>query len=225
MLSLPQKVTIQLRKLTCRHHMLSLPRKVTVLHHQMLDTLQHHQVLHLPWKVRLQYHQILHLPGEVTLQHHQILHLPQKLNITKHRDSRKITVMIYPRTSPNIIPATQNDSPDWSLSHMKHHVQWAARGVTPQTSPNTTPATMSWLICVRYETSFAACDRFDSYPSMTSKTEPSVHRVFSCFHNIFCAKRIQRFVLSRISRMLRLPQKMTLQDPKYCICCGCQYSS
>ena len=64
-----------------------------------------------------------------SLQLHQILHLPRKMN--RMIDPHQIWNVIYnarssrhhPATSPNTAPATQNESHDWSASHMKRHLQ------------------------------------------------------------------------------------------------------
>ena len=66
------------------------------------------------------FHQMLHLPRKVTLQHHQMLRLP-----------RKVTFLQTHQIHPDIAPATQNDSHDWSCSHMKHHLQCAEEQVSP----------------------------------------------------------------------------------------------
>ena len=63
----------------------------------------------------------------VTLQHHEILPLPRKISLIIDRN------VIYnarsdrrrPPTSPNTAPATKNDSPDESSSHMKYHLHCA----------------------------------------------------------------------------------------------------
>ena len=60
-------------------------------------------------------------------------------------------------TSPNTAPATQNESHDWSASHMKRHLQWAEQ---QESQSNFTKYCachakwFSWLIRVTYETSF-----------------------------------------------------------------------
>ena len=70
----------------------------------------------------------------VILQLHQILHLPRKMTVMI--DPRHIWNVIYNArsnrshnpTSPNTAPATQNESHDWSASHMKR--QFTMRGAT-----------------------------------------------------------------------------------------------
>ena len=82
----------------------------------------------------------------VILQLHQILHLPRKMTVMI--DPRHICNVIYNKrsnrshnpTSPNTAPATQNDSHDWSASHMKRHLQCAEQQTHTATSPNTAPA-------------------------------------------------------------------------------------
>ena len=63
----------------------------------------------------------------------------------------------HPPTSPNIAPATQNESHDWSTSHMKRHLQCAEQQSTLSnlTKYCTCHAKwISWLIRITYETSF-----------------------------------------------------------------------
>ena len=63
----------------------------------------------------------------------------------------------HPPTSPNTAPATQNESHDWSASHMKRHLQCAEQ---QESSSNFTKYCachakwISWLIRITYETSF-----------------------------------------------------------------------
>ena len=74
---------------------------------------------------------------DLILQHHQVLRLPRKM--TRIIYPRDIWNVIYnarrnrhhPPTSPNTAPATQNDSHDWSSSHMKRHLQCAEQQASP----------------------------------------------------------------------------------------------
>ena len=81
---------------------------------------------------------------KVTLQHHQMLHpatksdTPTSPNAAPAPNSDTATspntapaMKSNTPTSPNTAPATQNDSHDWSCSHMKRHLQWAT-GITLQ---------------------------------------------------------------------------------------------
>ena len=85
----------------------------------------------------LKFHRILRLPRKVTLRHHQILRLPRKM--MRIIDCRRIWNVIYnarshrhrPPTSPNTAPAPQNDSHDWSSSHMERHLQCAEQQASP----------------------------------------------------------------------------------------------
>ena len=73
----------------------------------------------------------------VTIQLHQILRLPRKMNLMI--DPRHIWNVIYnarsnklhTTTSPNTAPATQNESHDWSASHMKRRLQCAEQAKSP----------------------------------------------------------------------------------------------
>ena len=60
-------------------------------------------------------------------------------------------------TSPNTAPATQNESHDWSASHMKRHLQCAEQVKSPFKLTNYCACHakwISWLTRVTYETSF-----------------------------------------------------------------------
>ena len=83
------------------------------------------------WLIRITYETSFTMRGatRVTLQLHQILRLPRKMNLMI--DPHHIWNVIYkarsnksqPPSSPNIAPATQNESHDWSASDMKRHLQ------------------------------------------------------------------------------------------------------
>ena len=97
------------------------------------------------------------------LQRHQILHLPRKMTLMS--DVRHIWNLIYnarsnsthPPTSPNTVPATQNDSHEWCPSHLKRHLHCAEQ---QDSSSNVTKYCtchakwLSWVMSVTYETSF-----------------------------------------------------------------------
>ena len=99
---------------------------------------------------------------EVTLQHHQILRLPRKMTLMI--DPRHIWNVIYtarshrgdPPTSPNTVPATQNDSHDWSASHMRRYLQCAEQRLPSNITKYCAchAKWLSWLIRVTYETLF-----------------------------------------------------------------------
>ena len=87
----------------------------------------------ISWLIRASHETSFTMRGatRVTLQLHQILRLPRK--ITLMIDPPHICNVIYnarrnrnhPPTSPNTAPATQDESHDWSTSHMKRHLQCA----------------------------------------------------------------------------------------------------
>ena len=98
-----------------------------------------------------------------SLQLQQILRLPGKMNLMI--DPHRIWNVIYnarsnrhhPPTSPNTAPATQNESHDWSISHMKRHLQCAEQQSTPFNLTKYCACHakwISWLIHITYETSF-----------------------------------------------------------------------
>ena len=84
----------------------------------------------------------MRLATGITLQPQQILRLPRKMNLMidpHHRCNVIYNALRYRHhtpTSPNTAPATQNESHDWSASHMKRHLQCAehrgATGITLQ---------------------------------------------------------------------------------------------
>ena len=73
----------------------------------------------------------------VSLQLHQILRLPRNMNLMI--DPPHIWSVIYHAwsnsthlpTSPNNAPVTENDTHDWSCSHMKRHLQCAEQQHSP----------------------------------------------------------------------------------------------
>ena len=93
----------------------------------------------------------------------KILRLPRKMNLMI--DTRHVWNVTYnarsnrshPPTSRNTAPATQNESHDWSASHMKRHLQCAEQ---QESSSNFTKYRtchekwISWLSSVTYETPF-----------------------------------------------------------------------
>ena len=94
--------------------------------------LQYYPVLQsTSWLIRITYETsfTMRRATGITLQPHQILRLPRKMNLMI--DRRRIWNVIYntqsnrhhPPSSPNTAPATQNESHDWSISHMKRHLQ------------------------------------------------------------------------------------------------------
>ena len=99
----------------------------------------------------------------ITLQLHQILRLARKMNLMI--DPHHIWNVIYnaqskshhPATSPNSAPGTQNESDDWSASHMKRHLQCAEQQASPSNLTKYCACHAKWiwwLIRITYETSF-----------------------------------------------------------------------
>ena len=87
----------------------------------------------ISWLTRITYEQSFTM-SEATgliLQRHQILRLPRKMNLMIDPAHMYNIIYIAPsnRThtpaSPNTAPAAQNESHDWSASHMKRHLQGA----------------------------------------------------------------------------------------------------
>ena len=94
----------------------------------------------ISWLIHITYETSFTMRGATvnTLQPHQILRLPRKMNLMI--DPHHIWNVIYnarsnrhhPPTSPNTAPATQNESHDWSTSHMKRHLQCAEQQASLQ---------------------------------------------------------------------------------------------
>ena len=119
----------------------------------------------ISWLIRIAYETsfTMRRATGITLQLHQILRLPRKMNLMI--DPHHIWNVIYnarsnrhhPPTSPNTAPATQNESHDWSTSHMKRHLQCAEQQASPSNFTNYCACHakwISWLIHITYETSF-----------------------------------------------------------------------
>ena len=117
------------------------------------------------WLIRITYETSFTMRGAtgITLQPHQILRQLRKMNLMI--DPHRISNVIYktrsnrhhPPTSPNTAPAMQNESHDWSASHMKRHLQCAEQQASPSNLTKYCACHakwMSWLIVLTYETSF-----------------------------------------------------------------------
>ena len=119
----------------------------------------------ISWLIHITYETSFTMRGATgsTLQPHRILRLPRKMNVMIEPHYRWNVIYNarsnrhHPATSPNTAPATQNESHDWSTSHMKRHLQCAEQQSTPSnlTKYRTCHAKwISWLIHITYETSF-----------------------------------------------------------------------
>ena len=119
----------------------------------------------MSWLILLSYETSVTMRGAtgITLQPHQIVRLPRKRNVMI--DPHQIWNVIYnarsnrhhPPTSRNTAPATQNESHDWSASHMKRHLQCAEQQASPSNLTKYCACHakwISWLIRITYETSF-----------------------------------------------------------------------
>ena len=173
-------------------------------------------------------HQMLRLPRKVTLQLHQILRLPRKMHLMI--DPRHIWHIIYnarsnhshPPMSPNTAPATQNESHDWSASHMKRHLQCAEQA---QSASNLTKYRACHEICkfkISAETPWiASANRktirrhSEHNPITKSHLAPAASETLLVRPwTRFCIKKynISRSgYLPKCHQMLRLPRKVTLQ--------------
>ena len=138
--------------------------KVLLKYYSVL--LQYYPVLQsTSWLIRITYETsfTLRRATKGSLQLHQIMRLPRKVNLMI--DPHRIWNVIYnaqsnrhhPPTSPNIAPATQNESHDWSASHMQRHLQCAEQQASPSNLTKYCACHakwISWLIRITYETSF-----------------------------------------------------------------------
>ena len=119
----------------------------------------------ISWLTRITYETSFTMRGAtgITLQPHQILPLPRKMNLMI--DPHRICNVIYnarsnrhhPPTSPSTAPATQNESHDWSASHMKRHLQCVEQQASPSNRTKYCACHakwMPWLIVLTSETSF-----------------------------------------------------------------------
>ena len=87
----------------------------------------------ISWFIHITYDTSFTMRGAtgITFQPHQILGLPRKMNLMI--DPSLVSNVTYNArsnrhhlpTSPNTAPATQNESHDWSTSHMTRHLQCA----------------------------------------------------------------------------------------------------
>ena len=120
------------------HSSTTLYYSSTTLYYKVL--LQYYPVLQsTSWLIRITYETSFTMRGAtgITLQLQQELRLPRRMNLMI--DPHRIWNVIYnaqsnrhhPPTSPNTAPAAQNESHDWSTSHMKRHLQCAEQQSTP----------------------------------------------------------------------------------------------
>ena len=119
----------------------------------------------ISWLIHITYETSFTMRGATgsTLQPHQILRLPRKMNVMIEPHHRWNVIYNarsnsqHPPTSPNTAPATQNESHDWSASHMKRHLQCAEQQASPSNLTKYCACHakwISWLIRITYETSF-----------------------------------------------------------------------
>ena len=166
----------------------------------------------------------------VILQLHQILHLPRKMNLMI--DPRHIWNVIYNArsnrshnpTSPNTAPATQNESHDWSASHMKRHLQCAEQ---QESQSNFTKQCachakwISWLIRVSHETSFTmrGATRVTLQPHQILRLPRKMNLMswlIRVTYETSFTMRGATNVTRQVHQILRLPRKMNLMiDPRH----------
>ena len=119
----------------------------------------------ISWLIHITYETSFTMRGAtgITLQPHQILRLPRIMNVMIEAHHRWNVIYNarsnrqHPPTSPNTAPATQNESHDWSTSHMRRHLQCAEQQASPSNLTKYCACHakwVSWLIHITYETSF-----------------------------------------------------------------------
>ena len=194
----------------------------------------------ISWLIRVTYETSFRMRGasKVNLEPQQIPHLPRKMNLMI--DPRLIWNVIsnaqskqsQPPTSANTAPATQNESHDWSASHMKRHLQSAEQA---QSASNLTKYCACHEICkfqISAETPWIASAnrRFDDNPTIIrpwSDHDPTMIRPWNrhlapAASETLLVRSWRRFCIEKynISRsgylpkcheMLCLPRKVTLQ--------------
>ena len=109
----------------------------------------------ISWLIRITYERSFTMRGttRVILQLHQMLRLPRKMNLMI--DPHHIWNVIYnarsnksyPPTSPNTVPDTQNESHDWSASHMKRHLQCAEQQESSSNLTKYCACHEKWISC------------------------------------------------------------------------------
>ena len=120
-----------------------------------------------------------------------------------------------PPTSPNIAPATKNDSHDWSSSQMNRHLHCGATGVTLQLCAcHEKWHAKIWGKCAEtVEAPFTMAEDANPIRTQTRHLAParSPRLLFALRRRIVHWK-LQRFgYLSIFHQILRLPRKVTLQ--------------
>ena len=99
------------------------------------------------YSVLLQYYLVLPCTKYFMIDPHHIWNVIDNARSNRH----------HPPTSPNTAPATQNESHDWSASHMKRNLQCAEQQASPSNFTKYCACHakwISWLIRITYETSF-----------------------------------------------------------------------
>ena len=189
------------------------------------------------WSILFTHETLFTMRGvtSVIVQTHQLLRLPRKMNLmidpchTWNAIRNARSNKCHCPNSPNAAPATQNDSHDWSTSHMKRY------------SPNIAPATQNDSPTFRKnfsktaETSFTMRDRSEHDPSMkpSVRNPPRNRGYFSSSPQAFSIEKYNisrpglhskthqvlhrpRKVTLELRQMLHLPRKMTLMiDPDH----------
>ena len=119
----------------------------------------------LSWSILFTHETLFTMRGvtSVIVQTHQILRLPRKMNLmidpchTWNAIYNARRNKCHCPNSPNTAPATQNESHDWSLSHMKRYLQCAEQQVSLSKLTKYCACLekwIPWLIAVTHETLF-----------------------------------------------------------------------
>ena len=205
----------------------------------------------ISWLIRVSHETSFTMRGAtgVTIQLHQILRLPRKLNLMINPP--RIWNVIYnarsnkrhTTSSTNTAPATQNESHDWSASHMKRHLHCAEQAKSPSNLTKycacheickfKISAESPWIASANRKTirrhsddnpTLKSSSRTRRFGDLTShlgdafcmeKYNISRSAYLSKFHEVL---RLPRKVTFQLQQILRLPRKITLMiDPPHII--------
>ena len=122
-----------------------------------------------------------------------------------------------PPTSPNTAPATQNGSHDWSSSRMERHLQCAEQQASPSMPRKSALQNLSEILRERLHdpSMIRTWSEHDPTMNSSSRTRPFAEVTFRASETHFVLKIITfraPAIYSKFHRILRLPQKVTLQD-------------
>ena len=178
----------------------------------------------ISWLTVLTYGRSFTMRGatKVILQLQQIMRLPRKMNLMI--DPHHIWNVIYnarsnkshPPTSPNTAPATQNESHDWSASHMKRHLQCAEQQESSSNFTKYCACHAKWIhdwSASHMKRHLQGAEQLVSSSNLT-KYCACHEKWISCWilftHEMLFTMRGATSVILQPHQILRLPRKMNL---------------